>query len=186
MLPCAKPVCRIAETLRKQIGKKRPIAGGRSLPGIAPTISREGGKMPNTHSGTCFCGAVEVTVSGEPAGMGYCHCSSCRSWSAAPVNAFTLWPPDAVKITKGADKVGTYNKTPYSFRKWCTVCGGHIMTDHPTFGLVDVYAATIPTLPFKPGVHVNYQETVLPMKDGLPKLRDFPKELGGSGEAIPE
>jgi hypothetical protein len=27
---------------------------------------------------------------------------------------------------------------------------------------------------------------VLPMKDGLPKLRDFPSELGGSGEAVPE
>lgn len=142
--------------------------------------------MPTTHSGTCFCGAVEVTVTGDPAAMGYCHCSSCRSWSAGPVNAFTLWPPDAVKITKGADKVGTYNKTPYSFRKWCTVCGGHVMTDHPTFGLIDVYAATIPTLSFKPGVHVNYQDTVLPMKDGLPKFRDFPKDFGGSGDTLPE
>jgi hypothetical protein len=25
-----------------------------------------------------------------------------------------------------------------------------------------------------------------PMKDGLPKLRDFPKEFGGSGESVPE
>ena len=32
----------------------------------------------------------------------------------------------------------------------------------------------------------NYAETVLPMKDGLPKLKDFPAELGGSGEAVPE
>jgi hypothetical protein len=31
-------------------------------------------------------------------------------------------------------------------------------------------------------VHVNYDSTVLPMDDGLPKLRDFPKELGGSGD----
>jgi hypothetical protein len=139
-----------------------------------------------THTGQCFCGAVEVAVSGEPAAMGYCHCSSCRSWSAGPVNAFTLWPPAAVRITKGADKVGTYNKTVYSFRKWCTVCGGHIMTEHPTFGLIDVYAATIPSLPFKPGIHVNYQETVLPMKDGLPKQKDFPSERGGSGELLPE
>jgi len=142
--------------------------------------------MPATHTGKCFCGAVEITVTGEPAGMGYCHCSSCRSWSAGPVNAFTLWPPDAVKVIKGADKIGTYHKTENSYRKWCTVCGGHIMTDHPLFGLVDVYAATVPSVPFKPGVHVNYQETVLPMKDGLPKQRDFPKELGGSGELIPE
>jgi hypothetical protein len=41
--------------------------------------------------GRCFCGAVEITVTGDPVGMGYCHCSSCRSWAAAPVNAFTLW-----------------------------------------------------------------------------------------------
>ena len=142
--------------------------------------------MPATHSGTCFCGAVEVTVTGEPVGMGYCHCSSCRSWSAGPVNAFTLWPPDAMKVTKGADKIGTYHKTENSFRKWCTVCGGHIMTDHPPFGLVDVYAAIIPGVPFKPGVHINYQETVLPMKDGLPKQKDFPKELGGSGQPMAE
>jgi hypothetical protein len=27
---------------------------------------------------------------------------------------------------------------------------------------------------------------VLPMKDGLPKLKDFPAELGGSGMAVPE
>ena len=25
-----------------------------------------------------------------------------------------------------------------------------------------------------------------PMRDGLPKMKDFPKELGGSGETLPE
>lgn len=25
--------------------------------------------------GSCFCGAVEFTVSGDPAAMGYCHCA---------------------------------------------------------------------------------------------------------------
>jgi hypothetical protein len=60
------------------------------------------------------------------------------------------------------------------------------MTRHPTIGLVDVFAATIPSLKFVPGVHINYVETVLPMRDGLPKLKDFPKEIGGTGEAVPE
>ena len=60
------------------------------------------------------------------------------------------------------------------------------MNNHPTLGLVDVFAATIPTLAFTPGIHLNYTETVLPMRDGLPKLRDFPAELGGSGQAIAE
>ena len=53
-----------------------------------------------TYQGSCFCGAVQFTVSGEPAAMGYCHCESCRSWSAGPVNAFTLWKPEAVQITR--------------------------------------------------------------------------------------
>jgi len=44
----------------------------------------------------------------------------------------------------------------------------------------------VPGLQFKPGVHVNYQETVLPIKDGLPKLKDVPKEMGGSGVPISE
>ncbi len=60
------------------------------------------------------------------------------------------------------------------------------MTRHPGLGLVDVFAATIPGLRFTPGVHINYAETVLPMRDGLPKLKDFPAEFGGSGEQVPE
>ena len=60
------------------------------------------------------------------------------------------------------------------------------MTRHDPLGLVDVYAASIPSLKFEPGVHVNYSETVLPVQDGLPKLKDFPAELGGSGETVPE
>ncbi|HEX4381761.1 MAG TPA: GFA family protein [Myxococcales bacterium] len=139
-----------------------------------------------TYQGSCFCGAVEIKVTGEPAGMGYCHCRSCRHWSAGPVNAFTLWKPDQVVVVKGENQLGEYHKSETSFRKWCKLCGGHMLTVHPTFGLVDVYAATIPDLPFKAGVHVNYADSVLPMKDGLPKMKDFPKELGGSGVTLPE
>ena len=139
-----------------------------------------------TYQGRCFCGAVEIEVNGAPEAMGYCHCGSCRSWSAAPVNAFTLWKPENVKVTKGADLVGYFMKTKMSDRQYCTQCGGHLMNNHPPLGLVDVYAATIPGVKFAPVVHVNYAETVLPMKDGLPKLRDFPAEMGGSGIALPE
>jgi hypothetical protein len=135
-----------------------------------------------TYRGSCFCGAVELTVTGAPEAMGYCHCTSCRRWSASPVNGFTLWQPEAVKVTKGAEHIGTYNRTANSFRKWCKVCGGHLMNQHPQWGLIDVYAATIPTFPFKAGVHVNYQEFVLPMDDGVPKLKDIPKALGGTEE----
>jgi hypothetical protein len=139
-----------------------------------------------SYQGSCFCGAVQFTVSGEPAGAGYCHCNSCRHWSAAPVNAFTLWNPEAVKVTQGEDKLGVFHKTELSHRKWCKNCGGHVFTVHPPWKLVDVYVAAMRDFPFKPGVHVNYADTVLRMRDGLPKMHDLPKEMGGTGEAIPE
>ena len=91
-----------------------------------------------------------------------------------------------MQITHGADNIGTYNKTKQSSRKWCKTCGGHILTEHPGMGVTDVYAAVIPDLPYRAGVHVHYQETVLPIKDGLPKLKDVPKDMGGSGAGMPE
>jgi hypothetical protein len=142
--------------------------------------------MTETHKGSCFCGSVDIALSGKPVVMGYCHCESCRHWSASPVNAFTLWPNDAVRVTRGEQFLESYSKTPRSERKWCRKCGGHLLTVHPHWGLTDVYAASIPEFPFQAGVHVNYQESVLHIRDGLPKLKDLPKELGGSGLAIPE
>ena len=139
-----------------------------------------------TFHGSCFCGAVQLTVRGAPVAMGYCHCDSCRSWSAGPVNAFTLWQPDAVTVTQGAEQIDSFSKTPKSLRKWCKRCGGHLFTEHPGWGVTDVYAATIAGFPFQAGLHVNYQETRLRIKDGLPKLKDMPQEMGGSGIGLAE
>jgi hypothetical protein len=102
------------------------------------------------------------------------------------VNAFSLWRPQDVQIVSGAEHVASFQKTEHSQRQYCAKCGGHLMARHPSLGLVDVFAATVPSLAFIPGVHVNYAEMVLPMRDGLPKLRDFPAELGGSGKTIAE
>ncbi len=139
-----------------------------------------------TYTGSCFCGAVEIEVTGEPIAMGYCHCDSCRHWSASPLNAYTIWRPGAFKVTKGLDNIGTYNKTELSYRKWCKYCGGHLYAEMPSLGIIDVFASVLPSFPFMPRAHVNYQEAVLHMKDGLPKFKDFPAESGGSGETMPE
>ena len=45
--------------------------------------------------------------------------------------------------------------------------------------MVDVYAATIPGVKFIPVLHVNYAETVPPMKGWAAQLKDFPAEMGG-------
>ncbi|HJR22433.1 MAG TPA: GFA family protein [Dongiaceae bacterium] len=142
--------------------------------------------MSSTHKGGCFCGAVEIEIAGAPEEMGYCHCSSCRSYTGGPLVAFALFKAENVRVTRGAALIGRFQKSEMSERQFCTRCGGHIMTGHPTTGFTDVYAAAIPAVAFKPTVHLNYAETVLPVRDGLPKLKDFPAEVGGTGEAMAE
>ena len=141
--------------------------------------------MAETHKGQCFCGAVEIEVRGDPLEMGYCHCENCRHYSAAPVSAFTLWKKGNVVLTKGAEFLGRFKSSDISERGYCTKCGSHITVEHPTLGLMDVRIGALRNFPFKPNVHLNYAETILPIKDGLPKLKDFPAEIGGSDRRCP-
>lgn len=145
------------------------------------------------YTGHCFCGEVEFTLSGDPEVMAYCHCDSCRQWSSSPVSGFTLWNPDNMQIIKGKENIEGFTGNPLSGdkevvsnRMWCNKCGGHLYTDHPKMGLVDVPSAVIVDFRFTPAFHVNYQESVHHMKDGLPKFKDLPKEAGGTGEQLAE
>jgi len=139
-----------------------------------------------TYNGGCFCGKVQFTLTGAPVLMAYCHCDSCRHWSAGPVSAFTLWQPEDMDVMHGEDYISGYNKAAESGRKWCRSCGGHLFTDHSEMALIDVPAAVVSGFLFKPALHVNYQETVLHIRDGLPKMKDLPQEAGGSGELLAE
>jgi len=142
--------------------------------------------MSETHTGVCFCGAVELTARGQPIDMGYCHCNSCRTYSGAPLVAFTIWPAGQIEVTRGPENIGGFNKVGTSDRKYCRICGGHLMIEHPHLGVVDVRAAVLPTVHFDPKSHINYGECVLPINDGLPKFSDLPAEIGGTGILMPD
>ena len=66
------------------------------------------------HQCSCFCGDVRFTVTGKPEAMAYCHCESCRKWSAGPVSAFTLWNPASLHVTQGLDNMAGFDKNPNS------------------------------------------------------------------------
>src|SRR4030095_10017573 len=142
--------------------------------------------MAEKHTGRCYWGAVEIEMRGDPLEVGYCHSENCRRYSAAPVSAFTLWKKENVNVIKGAEFLGRFKSSDISDRRYCTKRGSHVAVDHPTLGLMDFQIGALRNFPFKPKVHLNYAETILPMKDGLPKLKDFPAEIGGSGEILSE
>lgn len=96
-----------------------PVARPCEFAATAHQQLRRSYAMTDKHTGTCFRGSVSIEVTGTPEAMGYCHCNSCRSWSAGPVNAFTLWKPGNVKVTKGAEYLGKFKKTDSSDRQFC-------------------------------------------------------------------
>lgn len=150
-------------------------------------------KLDPQYEGRCFCGAVRFSLKAGPEAMAYCHCDSCRHWSAGPLNAFTLWNPDHLRIIRGQQYISSFDQNPssgndavLSIRRWCKKCGGHVFTEHPGMELVDVPAVVIRGLDFKPSFHVHYQESVFAVEDGLPKFKDLPIEAGGSGIELSE
>ena len=73
-----------------------------------------------------------------------------------PGQRLHAWKPEAVKVTQGEDKIGEYNANERSYRQWCTVCGGHLMTRIRS-GPGRRLRCDDPDFPFEPGVHVNYE-----------------------------
>lgn len=132
----------------------------------------------------CACGAVEGEVSGDAAMQVYCHCQDCRDWLGAPVHAATVWPADQVKLTKGADQLITYARTPKSLRKSCSKCGSSVLVEHPEAGVIDVLASRLEGFTFSPSGHVFYNERMIDLPDDLPKFADMPAEAGGSGKLV--
>ena len=101
------------------------------------------------YKGECFCGSVQVEVTGEPAVMAICHCKLCRGWSAAPVTGAALWEPENFKVSKGEEFLSSYSKVQGHDRKWCNKCGGHVYVDHSTtYGKIDVYASILKDFEF--------------------------------------
>ena len=106
-------------------------------------------------TGGCLCGAVQLTITGEPAVMTYCHCESCRRWLGAPVHAGCLFPTKSVRIEKGGELLTTFKLTAESgsHRKFCMTCGSPVLNDHPSIGMTDIPAVSIPDLVFEPKLH---------------------------------
>lgn len=142
--------------------------------------------MTEKYEGACFCGKVKMEVTGPAVAEGFCHCDSCRRWSATPVTAYALFPDTNVKIVEGQDHVGVFDRDGKARRVHCSTCGGGLMTEIPAAGLCDVYPPVLSGFPFQPQAHVNYAERMIDMADGLPKFKDMPEEAGGSGEMMEE
>ena len=72
-------------------------------------------------TGGCHCGAIRYQVEGELIVHAVCHCADCRRHAGAPMVAWSMYPENAVKVTKGQPKV--YASSEHGRRHFCADCG---------------------------------------------------------------
>ena len=74
--------------------------------------------MTDQFEGGCLCGAVRFIATGQPKGVAWCHCQSCRKHSGAPVSVFVAFDRTAYTVTKG--EITKFNSSPGRWREFCT------------------------------------------------------------------
>ena len=133
-------------------------------------------------SGGCMYGAVRYEATGEPVGLVYCHCESCRRHSGAPVSALAGFKVDDVKFTKGERSL--YASSEGVRRGFCGACGTTMTWegDGEELGmLVEIHLGTLDDHgALTPKSHIHYRERVswFDTKDSLPRYAVWEDESG--------
>ncbi len=124
-----------------------------------------------TLEGGCLCGAVRYRIDAAPLWTGYCHCTSCRRSTGAPVTMFVGARADSVTFTKGERTA--FASSPGVARGFCAACGTPLTYESDRFpGETHFYISTLDDpQSLKPAFHVFYEERLhwLEIADDLPR-----------------
>jgi hypothetical protein len=108
--------------------------------------------------GGCLCGAVRFIATGQPKGVYWCHCQSCRKHSGAPASVFVAFEHPAYRVTQG--EITKLDSTPGRTRRgFCARCGSTLTCEsaglptetHFHIGAFDRAAELQPTRHVFPG-----------------------------------
>ena len=80
-----------------------------------------------TLSGSCLCGAVTYTVTGEERRFYHCHCQRCRKASGTG-HASNLFVKGELRWNSGEDQVTTYRlpDAEHFSNTFCRTCGSRV------------------------------------------------------------
>lgn len=128
---------------------------------------------------SCRCGASRVTVSGDPIGRFFCHCTICQAFYGRPYADVTSFPARAIALTE--DSPITFKRLrppPALDRGACPTCHGPVV-GFIAFGPLKMFAF-VPSENFErsselpePSLHIFYDRRVADATDGLPKVAGY-------------
>jgi hypothetical protein len=94
--------------------------------------------------GSCLCGAVRYTASGEAVRFYHCHCSRCRKASGTG-HASNLFLKGTLQWDSGEELVQHF-KLPEAERftnSFCKICGGRVPRMIEAMGMVFIPAGSL-------------------------------------------
>jgi hypothetical protein len=97
-----------------------------------------------TLSGSCLCGAVRYTATGEAQRFYHCHCSRCRKASGTG-HASNLFLKGTLTWESGEDRIRLF-KVPEAERftnTFCDTCGGRVPRFVEQYGVVFIPAGSL-------------------------------------------
>ncbi|MCJ7814993.1 MAG: GFA family protein [Xanthomonadales bacterium] len=97
-----------------------------------------------TLSGSCLCGAVRYTTTGEAQRFYHCHCSRCRKASGTG-HASNLFLKGTLTWESGEERVKCF-KVPDAERftnTFCETCGGRVPRFIEQYGVVFIPAGSL-------------------------------------------
>ncbi len=102
-----------------------------------------------TLTGSCLCGALHYSVSGEPARFVHCHCTRCRKATGTGHATNLFVQGSAIAWTGDVASIKAY-KLPEAqrfTRTFCSQCGGPLPAAIPSMNLVFIPAGTLDVEP---------------------------------------
>lgn len=73
--------------------------------------------------GTCQCGAIRVTLTGEPTDVTLCHCSTCQKAGGGAFMAAVGSRRQQMAIADSAGTLAYWRSGPGTRRSFCARCG---------------------------------------------------------------
>jgi hypothetical protein len=125
-----------------------------------------------TKRAECSCGALSVTVTGDPVRISICHCLACQKRSGSLFAAQARWPRDRA-IVSGAStefaRVGDEGSTARFH--FCPICGAavyYLMDAMPDFIAVPIGGFADPDFPMPTiSVYDNRRHRWLELPEGI-------------------
>ena len=136
--------------------------------------------MSETMTGSCLCGAVTYTISGEVIAAANCHCNTCKKNTGAAFSTLIVVSEDDLHIDDPEKKLVEYRVSDKAVKHFCSKCGTPIYNSHVAFpGFAMVLAGSLDQ-PCKVAPNTNFFcSRMLPWVNDIADLENFDRLRDG-------